>query len=132
MAATFVFVLSCLVYGVVAGPPSSSYLPPGVAVGGRPSVQGSVAPAVIARPSSSYLPPTKRVAAGRLASPTSGPAVSKPTVQRPIASGTASNTISSSGVGAARPITSGPQQSSYKAGAPVAFGPRTVGSHAPY
>jgi len=72
MAATFILLLSCFVYGVVACPPSSSYLPPGGAVVRRPAVQGSVAPEVISGPSVAYLPLSKRRVSGRPAVQASG------------------------------------------------------------
>ncbi|KAL7730557.1 hypothetical protein ACLKA6_000552 [Drosophila palustris] len=135
MAATFVLLLSCLVYGAVAYPPASSYLPPGGAVGGRPAVQGPAvsvpAPAVVSGPSSSYLPPAKRVG-GRPAAQASGPAISSPAVQRPVIPVAAPRPISSPVVASPRPISSGHKQSSYKSGAPAASGSRTVGTHAPY
>ncbi|KAM8702928.1 hypothetical protein ACLKA7_005297 [Drosophila subpalustris] len=91
MAATFVLLLSCLVYGAVAYPPASSYLPPGGAVGGRPAVQGPAvsvpAPAVGSGPSSSYLPPAKGALNRRpnAQAPPQGPALSTPSSQRPVA-----------------------------------------------
>ncbi|EDW15363.1 uncharacterized protein Dmoj_GI24785 [Drosophila mojavensis] len=87
MAATFVILLSCLAYGIVASPSQIGSLP-----GGRPaqSVLGPVAN----KPSSSYLPPAKqgrRPGAEPLVSIPSNPAqlalgsvVSAPVAQRPV------------------------------------------------
>ncbi|KAM8702926.1 hypothetical protein ACLKA7_005295 [Drosophila subpalustris] len=160
MAATFVLLLSCLVYGAVAYPPASSYLPPGGAVGGRPAVQGPTvsvpAPAVGSGPSSSYLPPAKGALNRRpnaqappqgpaLSTPSSqrpvapvtpaqasGPAISSPAAQRPVIPVAAPRPISSPVVASPRPISSGRKQGSYKSGAAAASGSRTVGTHAPY
>ncbi|TDG51888.1 hypothetical protein AWZ03_001558 [Drosophila navojoa] len=83
MAATYIILLSCLVYGAMAGGAAPSKLSP---VEGRPVAQGvGVAPLrpapAASRPSNAYLPPAK----GAVRSPVaSAPLNLAPGAQRPI------------------------------------------------
>ncbi|XP_043863348.1 uncharacterized protein LOC6573843 isoform X2 [Drosophila mojavensis] len=161
MAATFVILLSCLAYGIVASPSQIGSLP-----GGRPaqSVLGPVAN----KPSSSYLPPAKqgrRPGAEPLVSIPSNPAqlalgsvVSAPVAQRPVsgrvpvnvgdirkssyrpvdpASSTQNPSVQKpSLIGAPRPIVQRPVAPAVPVQRPVSSGSksgsRTVGPNAPY
>jgi len=162
MAVSFFILLSCLVYGAIALPSASSYLPPPVqapavpvpvknpaavsglptsylaqnqrVISGRPIAQatGHSVSTLTAQRPIASGTSTKQNVGGRTAAQVSGPPALKRTVQRPIASGAWAKQISSPLVGSGRPISTGRHQSSYRIGAPTASGSRTVGSHAPY
>lgn len=142
MATTFVFLMICLVYGVVAHHPSSSYLPPSgggrLATGGPTVSIPAQSPSVVTRPSVSYLAPSKRVGGRRPAShgyASPRPAVSAPILQRPVATAPINRpSIASAGIGATRPIQTGYHHGTHRIGTSrgSGYGPRTVGSHAPY
>lgn len=103
MAAKFVILLSCCVSAIVAGPPATSYLPPGGPVVGRPvPVPAPVpvprpvpvpitrpAPAPITRPSAGYLPPS-----GQVGQVPQAPVISRPIVTAPVTTGPAPRPIS--------------------------------------
>lgn len=142
MAATVVCLMICLVYGVLANPPSSSYLPS--SGGSRPATGGPTvsilgqSPSVISRPSHSYLPLSKRVGGRRPAShghASPRPADSAPILQRSVATGPINRpSIASAGISESRPIQTGHHHGTHRIGTSrgSAYGPRTVGSHAPY
>lgn len=152
MAATFVLLTICLVYGAVAHPGviggSGSY--PVSGGGGRPAVVGPIVAApvqsasVVSGPSASYLPPPRRVGGRRPAGHGHGygssrAAVSAQIIQRPVATGHITRPVGQSvGIGASRPISAGihhgGQYSAHRVGASGGsrYGHRTVGSHAPY
>lgn len=97
MAAKFVILLSCFVSGIVAGPPATSYLPPGGPVVGRPApvpaprpipvpapapITAPITLPPISRPSPTYLPPSGHGVGSRPIA--QGPVISRPVVSAPI------------------------------------------------
>lgn len=142
MAATFVLLTICLVYGAVANPGgvggSGSY--PVSSGGGRPVVGGPIVAGPVQSPSASYLPPPRRTGGRRPASHGYG---SAPIVQRPVSTGPITRSVgSSAGIGASRPISAGihhggqhgAHYGAHRVGTSSGsrYGHRTVGSHAPY
>lgn len=140
MATTFVFLLICLVYGVVAHPPPSSYLPPSgggrLATGGRTVSIPAQSPSVVSRPSVSYLAPSKRVGSRRPAPHGyASPRPAAPILQRPVTTAPINRpSIASAEISASRPIQTGHHHGTHRIGTSrgSGYGPRTVGSHAPY
>ncbi|KAH8388506.1 hypothetical protein KR093_008026 [Drosophila rubida] len=129
MEFSYVILLTCLLYGVVAHRPASSYLPssvkssvvapvvsrtagtgpstsyiPSPKEAGQPSgVAGSIAPVNAAKSAARQIAvSSKRVAGVRPAVPASGPVVARSTVNKPNVAGAGPKPISAPIVGAAR------------------------------